>query len=571
MLVAALALAAAFDITTAANTSDHARTGRLSELRVVCDRLTTIQQGCDVFGTSPEGRPMHAYTLSSIPAPKRAANAAFRTRPTVLVIGGIHAGEIDGKDASIAVLKRLVDGDLTGVLEHVTVVFVPVYNVDGHERFGKNNRPNQRGPEEMGWRTTSQNLNLNRDWAKADAPETRAMLALIERVDPVVIMDLHVTDGAKFQHDIAVMVEPWHDDGSDTPLIEPALTLQRGLIADLTATGHLPLPFYPSFERDDDPASGFAVGVVPARLTHGYAARRGRVGVLVETHSWHPYKARVQATVDVVAGFLRRAQTDAASWRRAADESDRLRASLVGKPVALAFDNDPASTTTIDFLGYAYAIAPSDVSGAPWIRYDETTPQTWRVPLVRDVTATRTVTAPLRYVVLPGFAPAVAAVLRAHGVRFTVVEKAYEEPAQRFVAADVTFSTTPYEGRQTAKFKGAWQPRAMAPVPVGSLSVPVAQPRGRLVVELLEPSARESLAAWGFMNARFEQKEYMEAYVAEDVARAQLKDPAVRAAFDEKLKDPAFAKDPAARLDFFYRRHASYDVEHNVLPVLRIE
>ena len=88
---------------------------------------------------------------------------------------------------------------------------MPVFNVDGHERFGPNNRPNQRGPASMGWRVTAQNLNLNRDYMKADAPEMEAMLRLLQTWDPILYVDLHVTDGAKFQHDIAVMLQPPHD------------------------------------------------------------------------------------------------------------------------------------------------------------------------------------------------------------------------------------------------------------------------------------------------------------------------------------------------------------------------
>jgi murein tripeptide amidase MpaA len=89
-------------------------------------------------------------------------------------------------------------------------MFVPVFNVDGHERFGKWNRPNQRGPEEMGWRTSAQNANLNRDYAKADTPEMQAMLRLVNQWDPLITVDLHVTDGAKFEHDVSVQVEPKH-------------------------------------------------------------------------------------------------------------------------------------------------------------------------------------------------------------------------------------------------------------------------------------------------------------------------------------------------------------------------
>jgi len=580
--VAALAAAAApFDVVTVADRTAFTETGRAEELRVLCERLRGVGQGCEVIGATPEGRPLHAWVLSSVPAAERATSAAFASRPTVLLIGGIHAGEIDGKDASIQIVKRLlggtggpkaVKGGLEGVLDAVTIVVVPVYNLDGHERFGQNQRPNQVGPKETGWRVTSQNLNLNRDWAKADAPETRLMLSLLQRYDPVVVMDLHVTDGAKFRHDIAVLVEPWHDDGTDGPLLPPAKALSTGLLADLTKAGHLPLDFYPAFEVDDDPTSGFAVGVVPARLTHGYVARRGRIGVLIETHAWLPYKARVQATVDVIAAFLQRARTDAAGWRRAADETDRLRTQLPGRTVDVAFASDPTTTKTIDFLGYAYTRVPSEVSGALWTRYDDKKPVTWKVPLVTGVKASATVTAPVAYAVLPGFAGPVTERLSAHGIAWSTLAAPVAVDAGTFKVDAVTFGAKPYEGRQTASITGAWTKAKTTTLPAGTVIVPVAQARGRLVVELMEPGARESFAHWGHFNSRFEQKEYMEDYVAEEVARVMLKDEATRAAFAERLRsDPAFAKDPAARLAFFYRRHPSFDAVLDVLPVLRLE
>lgn len=580
--VAALVAAAApFDVATVADRTGFKETGRAEELRVLCERLREVGQGCEVLGATPEGRPLHAYVLSSVPAAMRATSQAFQGRPRVLLIGGIHAGEIDGKDASIQIVKRLlggtggpkpVQGGLDGVLDAVTVIVVPVYNLDGHERFGANQRPNQVGPKETGWRVTSQNLNLNRDWAKADSPETRMMLALLQRYDPVVVMDLHVTDGAKFRHDIAVLVEPWHDDGTDGPLLPPAKALSTGLLQDLSATGHLPLDFYPAFEVDDDPASGFAVGVVPARLTHGYVARRGRIGVLIETHAWLPYKARVQATVEVIAALLRRARADAAGWRKAADDTDRLRSQLPGRTVDVAFVSDPATTRTIDFLGYAYTRVPSEVSGALWTRYDDTSPVTWKVPLVTGVKASATVMAPAAYAVLPGFVGPVTERLTAHGIAWSTLSAPLVVDAATFNVDTVTFGAKPYEGRQTASIAGAWGTATKTTLPGGTVIVPVAQARGRLVVEFMEPGASESFAHWGHFNSRFEQKEYMEDYVAEEVARVMLKEDATRAAFAERLRtDPAFARDPAARLAFFYRRHPSFDAVHEILPVLRLE
>ena len=134
------------------------------------------------------------------------------------------------------------------------------------------------------------------------------------------------------------------------------------------------------------------------------------------------------------------------------------------------------------------------------------------------------------------------------------------------------FDAASFEGHQRATLEGKWS-QATRDLGAGALFVPIAQPEARLAMMLLEPQAPDSLAAWGETNNAFEQKEYMEDYVAEDVARKLLAaDPGLKAEFDKKLEDdPAFAKDPAARLDFFYRRSPSWDAGYGLYPVLRTD
>jgi hypothetical protein len=118
---------------------------------------------------------------------------------------------------------------------------------------------------------------------------------------------------------------------------------------------------------------------------------------------------------------------------------------------------------------------------------------------------------------------------------------------------------------------GAWK-NQRADLAAGSLFVPIAQPKARLLMALLEPQAPDSYLAWGFFNNRFERKEYMEDYVAEEVAREMLKDPAVKAEFEARLaSDKAFAASPEQRLDFFARKHSSWDTHYQVYPVLRTD
>ncbi|MFP5247209.1 MAG: M14 family zinc carboxypeptidase, partial [Thermoanaerobaculia bacterium] len=127
----------------------------------------------------------------------------LRKKPILFAQAGIHAGEIDGKDAGLMLLRDMtVRGTKRELLDGANFLFVPIFNVDGHERFNRFTRINQRGPEEVGWRTNARNLNLNRDYMKADSPEMHAMIRALDTWQPDLYVDLHVTDGADYQYDV---------------------------------------------------------------------------------------------------------------------------------------------------------------------------------------------------------------------------------------------------------------------------------------------------------------------------------------------------------------------------------
>ncbi len=561
-------------LTTIAERSGFLKTGRYDEVVALCGSFQDKYPGavrCMDFGTTPEGRPMKAMAVSrsGLLTPDAARASGL---PVLLVQGGIHAGEIDGKDAGFLALRQLLDGEVAGgALDKQVLLFVPVFNVDGHERFGAWNRPNQRGPEQMGWRVTAQNYNLNRDYAKADAPEMQAMLRLVEAWDPIAYVDLHVTDGAQFEHDVSIQVEPLH--AGDAELRNAGRTMRDAVIARLEAQGALPLPFYPSFAESDDPQSGFVDGVSPPRFSTGYFQLRNRFGMLVETHSWRNYAHRVKVTRDTILAMAELTARHGREWMRIARHADARATELAGQPIALAWDAS-SKVRTIDFRGYQYTRTPSEISGALMTRYDETRPQLWKVPLRDDVQPVLTVAAPdAGYLVPAAHASWVGAKLKQHGIEYRSVDHAIQAAAvETFRADKATFGTNSIEGHQRLALEGTWksEPRNLE---TGALFVPIAQPKVRLVMALLEPQAPDAIVAWGGFNNHFEQKEYMEAYVAEDVARAMLaKDPALKAAFEQRLKDdPAFAKNPFERLQFFARRHESWDERHNLYPVLRTD
>jgi hypothetical protein len=568
------------NLITIAEQSGFRSTGRTEEVERLCeafahewpDAVRSIE-----YGRSAEGRPMLALLISK---------ADPHNVPVLMIQGGIHPGESDGKDAGFMTLREILRGSLAPkVLERIAILFVPAFNVDGHERFGRWNRPNQNGPEEMGWRTTAQNLNLNRDYMKADAPEMQAMLGLLREWDPIVCADIHVTDGADFEPDISLQAEPINQ--GDPQLFESGRELRDELIDKLAAQGSLPLPFYPDLAKTDDPASGFLLTVYSPRFSTGYFPQRNRFTVLVETHSWKDYAKRIRVTCNTIVGLAELVAMHGSRWEIEAHQADEDAIRIGGSDVTLDYSSgwrEPAAGASaepdalgaemIEFRGYAYTRKPSPISGDLVTVYDPATPQIWTVPYRNRVEPSLVVRAPLGgYVVPPGYAQEISGKLSVHGISFEPVREVIDSVrAEVFRATRATFSTTPFEGRMRAGLEGNWA-RETHNIAVGALFVPIAQPLARLVMALLEPRAPDSLAAWGFFNACFERKEHMEPYVAEQIAREMLEqNPQLREEFTNLVaQDAAFAADPGARLDFFLSRHSSRDEQYNRYPVFRVD
>jgi len=571
VLFSTATMAANPSLETIAEKSGFKKTGRYEEVIQMCNGYQKAYPKavkCIEFGRTAENRPMLAL-IATRSGVLNADAAKAKKIPVLLIQGGIHAGEIDGKDAGFLALRDALNAPAEkSWLKQQVLVFVPVFNVDGHERFSAWNRPNQRGPEEMGWRTTAQNFNLNRDYVKADTPEMQAMLALVNEWDPIVYIDLHVTDGAKFQQDVAVQVEPVN--AGDLDLRKAGLSMKNEVIAELKSKGSQPLGFYPSFNTYDDPSSGFTDGVAPPRFSTGYFYLRNRFGILIETHSWKDYATRVRITRNTIDAMLRLTAQHGKEWQAVAEQADARSQTKIGQKEALDYTVSD-KVRTIDFLGYEYTRTLSDVSGQLMTHYDETKPLVWQLPLHDDIIVGQSEIMPAAYIVPPAFAAFVSQKLKQHGISYSVIDKTImKAKVETFRADTAKQSAQSVESHQRLAITGEWK-NEPSDIKQGSLYVPLNQAKSKLVMALFEAKAPDSLLAWGFFNNAFEQKEYMEDYVAEEVARDMLaKDPALAAAFRKKVaEDPDFAKDPQARLQYFYKLHSAWDKEFNKYPVMR--
>ena len=524
------------------------------------------------FGTTPEGRPMTVVIASGDgtfdPAAARKAG-----KPVVLLQAGIHPGEIEGKDAGLMLLRDIaITRKYPHLLDHLVLVYIPVFSVDGHENSSPYHRINQNGPERMGFRGQSQYLNLNRDYLKADAPEMLAWLKLWQKWLPDFLIDVHTTDGADYQYDLT-----WYTE--DPHKLDPAVSAwQHDAIVShampaYEKRGHL-ASIYLEFKDGRDPRQGIVNFGSGPRFSTGYAALQNRPALLIETHMLKPYANRVRATYDLVQLMLEQINQHPAALLTTTAKADADTVARVHNAkarVPLTFKADPQSAP-YELKGYAFTLSHSDVSNSPWIQYDPSQPQTYRIENWNGLLPDLSITPPAAYVV-PAQWTAIIDKLDAHGIHYQRIKQPLTIRAESYQLDDPAWASKPFEGHLMLRdFTLHAVPREIA-LPAGSVIVPLDQRAANVAIQLLEPQAPDSLLHWGYLNAIFEAKEYGEPRVMEKLAREMLaRDPALKAAFERELHDPTFANSTGARLQFFFEHSPWYAAQHvGVYPVLRLD
>jgi len=389
---------------THAERTDYRETPRYQETIAYCERLAAASPliRFTSFGQSGEGRdlPLLIASEGDTFTPGSARKAG---KPIVLIQACIHAGEPDGKDAGLALLRDIaITKTHSHLLRQVVVLFMPIYNVDGHERFGPYNRINQNGPAEMGWRTTTAYLNLNRDYMKADAPETRAWLRLWNNWQPDLFIDCHVTDGADYRYNITYHHEH-HGGVPPSVLAWERDVFDKRVPPQMEAEGNV-VSWYLEFKDNRDLAKGMVDFSGSPRFSTGYAPLRNRPGILIETHMLKEYEPRVRGTYDLLHYALEEVNRDPESLLIAGRLADE-------EAAAKGQSYDPRREYPLTFELTDQAIPyqlkavesfteESSVSGALRVVFG-TEPLDLTVPMYNDFKPKVSVAPPLYFIVPP--------------------------------------------------------------------------------------------------------------------------------------------------------------------------
>jgi len=538
------------------------------------------------IGKSVEGRDIYMMIAST---EKNTTAAALKKsgKPILLAQAGIHSGEIDGKDAGMMLLRDIAFGNKKTLLDKVNFLFIPILNVDAHEHSSPYNRPNQRGPQNQGWRTNAQNLNLNRDYAKIDTREIRSVIQVMNEYDPVLYMDIHVTDGVDYQYDITFGGLGLQ---GNSPGIAQWLetTYKPAADKDLTANGHIPGQLLTAL-NDIDFSKGNVLTAGGPRFSDSYGNMRHMASILVENHSLKPFKQRVLGTYVLLESTLKLLATQGKTLKEITEKDKAIRLAKVpmawkipqmdgmvnferaaNVKISVAATAPPDS---LNLLGIASRILKSPVTNADYVEWLGK-PVTMTIVNYKGTEPTDFITRPKGYWIPPSCDDVIAR-LKLHGIKMEIINAPREVAVEmyritKYIYGDDNHQLETFEGHMQVSGTTKTETRKQL-FPVGSAYISTNQPLGHLAMLLLEPVSKDSYFSWGFFNSIFQRTEYIEPYIMEPMAKKMLEDsPALQKEFeDKKAADKVFSNDQNAILTWFYSKTKFYDERYLLYPVAR--
>ncbi len=481
---------------TVAERSGYRATARYDEVAAWCRDFarTTPNASLTELGRSAEGRSIPLLIVADPPV-KTAAQAASSGKLVCLIIGNIHAGEVCGKEALPILLREVFAGSHPPLLKDLILAVAPIYNTDGNERVSKTNRPGQVGPEEgMGQRANARGLDLNRDFIKLEAPETRGLVRFLNEWNPHLFIDTHTTNGSHHRYTVTYQ-GPMNPAGDPQVIAFMRQTFFPEVTAAFKKRTGLDSFYYGNFNRDRTQWT-----TVPAEGRYGttYVGMRNRLSVLSEAYAYAPYKTRVLATRDFVHGCLEIASSHKADIERmlnrgrSATVTGPQQGGAAGAAEQVAIRSRvKAAAAPATILGFV----ERDQDGRR-VRTDA--PKDYSLALLNEFEAAETVARPYAYLI-PAACGEVVANLQRHGLDVLELREDIELDVEVYRVEAIERSPRRFEGHHLEELKVSPRQEARM-VPAGTWMVRPTGPLGNLAVCLLEPRSEDGLATWNFFD-----------------------------------------------------------------------
>ena len=517
----------------------------------------------ETIGETDSGEPLHLAIYS------REGNfdlESLRKENAIMLINnGIHPGESDGIDATMMLFRDLAQ-DSIPLPKNTVIAAIPVYNVGGALNRNSFTRTNQNGPKIYGFRGNARNFDLNRDFIKADTKNTQSFYEIFHLVDPDVMIDTHVSNGADYQYSLTHLFTQHNKMGGEAgkyvkvemmPALEKAL---RKKDWDIT-------PYVNVF--NEVPENGFSQFLDTPRYSTGYSTLWNTFGLMIETHMLKPYDKRVWGTYETLRSMIDITDEDAKLIKKL--KSQARKNFPAKESYVFDFKIDSSKTSTLQFKGYEGEKIKSEVTGLDRLKYDRDKPFTKEVTYYDYFKPTQQVSLPKGYIVPQAWWP-VLNLLKLNKVQMQQFEKDTMLPVQVYRIEDYNTSKSPYEGHYPHSKTRVSASNEKVSIRKGDFFIPIKQKAAQYLMATLEPQAPDSFFNWNFFDSVLQQKEGFSPYVFEDIARELLDDyPEVEEEFLEKKKnDREFANNWYAQLDWIHKKSEYYEKAHLRYPIFRV-
>ncbi len=517
------------------------------------------------FGSTDSGNPLHLVVFNNN-GKTDLKDLEESSKNKVLINNGIHPGESDGIDASMLLLRDIVQNDsLKKAYKNSLICVIPVYNIGGALNRNSHTRANQNGPKEYGFRGNARNYDLNRDFIKQDTKNAAAFTEIFHTINPDIFIDNHVSNGADYQYAITHLFTQHNKLGGDLgKFIE---TEMRPYIEKSLAKKEIPITPYVNV-WGSTPEKGWSQFFDSPRYSTGYTTLYNTLGLMVETHMLKPYKIRVEQTYELLLSTLEFSENNSKIIKNLRKKNlDNI---LNKKTYPIAFKVDKKNPTTLNFKGYEGNYIDSKVTNGKRLFYDRTKPYTKKTPYYNNFISTKEITIPKAYILQQGW-HAIVERLQTNKIEFISFKNdtiltvdvqhinSFETRKMAYEGHYLHYNTTLKKTQKTVLFKK------------GDIYISTQQKGIRYLIETLEAEATDSFFNWNFFDTILQQKEGFSAYVFEDIAAQFLKDnPIIKTALEEKIKtDKNFSKNTYAQLHYIYKQTPHYEESHMKLPIYK--
>ena len=517
------------------------------------------------MGPTDAGFPLHLILVSSDNV-FDITKIKQQKKNIIFINNGIHPGEPDGIDASMLLVRDIVQNKYQ-LPPNVVLAFIPVYNIGGALNRSTNYRIDQNGPVEKGFRGNAQNLDLNRDFIKMDSKNAFSFARIFHYLKPDIFIDNHVSNGADYQH-VMTLLSSHHNRVGGIMGEYLNKTFEPALYASMKEKGFDLVPYVNHF--GETPEKGWPQFWDSPRYGSGYGSLWHTFSFVPETHMLKPYKQRVEATRALMESFIEFTAARGREIITVREQAEKQSITQEKYPLGWRWDN--TKWTEINFKGYEASYKTSDVSGLPRLFYDRNKPYEKKIPFFNTYVDTFSVGKPKAYIIPQGWWKVIER-LQANRVTMRRFTKDTTVQVEWYRIENYTSGAKPYEGHHPNSAVQVSKGVKNIQFRKGDYYIPLNQPANRFLMETLEPQAEDSYFTWNFFDPVLGQKEGFSDYVFEDTAAEFLKqNPELRKKLEErKAADSSFAKNGRAQLSFVYQHSPYFEAAFSHYPVYRVK